>query len=528
MGRRIEGFHTADRQAGMPPALRLHARHDGMAARIARHDWASTALGGMDRWPPHLRATVDLMLAHGFPMIVLWGEQLVQLYNDGYAEILADRHPAGLGQPTRECWPEVWHINGPLYTRVWQGETLTFEDKLYPLARHGRLEDVWFTITYSPIRGEEGRINGVLVTMFETTAAHLAQAAREREELRRRESERRLELAFRMLPVGLCIVDLDGRMLLSNDQMRAYLPTGKVPSADADNQHRWRGWHADGSAIGPDDFAIARAMRGETVVPGLEFQYLHDDGRARWTRVAAAPLRDADGEVSGVFAIAVDIDDLKRATERQSVLLAELQHRVRNIMSTIHALAWRTRASVGSVDEYAERLCGRLMSLARTQSLLTRGANAGVCLRGMLNEEIAAETPSMAAYCLQGEDVLLPPKAAEVLSLAIHELATNALRHGALSHDSGRVEVSWHLQVQDEHPWLGLHWCERHAEVEGWALPRQRGLGRTLIEQRVPYELAGTGELRFSPQGLDAWIRFPLRERDSLLQTDAPQPGPAR
>ncbi|KAG1389694.1 hypothetical protein G6F58_013211 [Rhizopus delemar] len=70
------------------------------------------------------------------------------------------------------------------------------------------------------------------------------------------------------------------------------------------------------------------------------------------------------------------------------------------------------------------------MSLARTQSLLTRGANAGVCLRGMLNEEIAAETPSMAAYCLQGEDVLLPPKAAEVLSLAIHELATNALRHG--------------------------------------------------------------------------------------------------
>ncbi|KAG1471817.1 hypothetical protein G6F57_011244 [Rhizopus arrhizus] len=325
MGRRIEGFHAADRQAGMPPALRLHARHDGMAARIARHDWASTALGGIDRWPPHLRATVDLMLAHGFPMIVLWGEQLVQLYNDGYAEILADRHPAGLGQPTRECWPEVWHINGPLYTRVWQGETLTFEDKLYPLARHGRLEDVWFTITYSPIRGEEGRINDVLVTMFETTAAHLARAAREREELRRRESERRLELAFRMLPVGLCIVDLDGRMLLSNDQMRAYLPTGKVPSADADNQHRWRGWHADGSAIGPNDFAIARAMRGETVVPGLEFQYLHDDGRARWTRVAAAPLRDADGEVSGVFAIAVDIDDLKRATERQSVLLAELQ-----------------------------------------------------------------------------------------------------------------------------------------------------------------------------------------------------------
>ncbi len=143
------------------------------------------------------------------------------------------------------------------------------------------------------------------------------------------------------------------------------------------------------------------------------------------------------------------------------------------------------------------------MSLARTQSLLTRGANAGVCLRGMLDEEIAAQTPAAAAYRLQGEDVLLPPKAAEVLSLAIHELASNALRHGALTHEDGRIEVTWDLQVQAGQPWLGLHWCERHAEVEDWEQPRQRGLGRALIEQRVPYELAGSGELRFARR---AWM----------------------
>ncbi|KDE87987.1 PAS domain S-box protein [Stenotrophomonas maltophilia] len=528
MSHRIEGLPAVERPAGMPPSLQAHARHDGMAARIARHDWSGTPLGAIERWPPHLRATVDLMLAHGFPMIVLWGEQLVQLYNDGYAEILADKHPGGLGQPTRECWPEVWHINGPIYQRVWQGETITYEDKLYPLARRGRLEDVWFTITYSPIRGEEGRINGVLVTMFETTAAHVAQAAREREEQKRRESDRRLALAFKVLPVGVCIVDAEGRLQLSNDRMRTYLPTGKVPSTDRPNHYRWQGWHPDGSRIEPHDFAIARALRGETVVPGLEFQFIHDDGRARWTRVAAAPLRDADGEVTGVFAIAVDIDDLKRATERQAVLLAELQHRVRNIMSTIHALAWRTRSTVASVDEYAERLCGRLMSLARTQSLLTRGGNAGVCLRGMIEEEVSAQMPGTGLCELHGEDVLLPPKAAEVLSLAIHELASNALRYGAAAREAGRIEVSWHLQVQDAEPWLGLHWCERHADVEGWEMPRQRGLGRALIEQRVPYELAGSGELHFGPQGLDAWIRFPLRERDSLLQTDAPDTAPLR
>ncbi|MEG0182863.1 MAG: PAS domain-containing protein [Stenotrophomonas sp.] len=493
-----------------------------MAARIAGHDWSQTPLGAREQWPSHLRATVDLMLAHGFPMIVLWGRDLVQLYNDGYAEILADKHPGGLGQPTQACWPEVWHINGPIYDRVWQGETLNFQDKCYPLARQGQLQDVWFTISYSPIRDGAGQINGVLVTLFDTTAVHVAQAARECELQRRRESDLRLELDVRMLPVGLCIADTEGRVQLSNDQMRNYLPTGQVPSADQGNQHRWQGWHADGSLIEPHDFAIARALRGETVVPGLEFQFTHDDGQVRWTRIAAAPLRDAEGQVSGVFAVAIDIDELKRATERQSVLLAELQHRVRNIMATIHAIAWRTQESVGSVDEYAERLTGRLMSLARTQALLTRAANAGVCLRGMLDEEIAAQVHLPGQYALQGEDLLLPPKAAEVLSLVIHELATNALNHGRLAQGEGQIEVHWAISQESAQPWLALHWCERHAPVADWVPPQRRGMGCSLIEKRVPYELAGTGQLQFRAEGVDAHIRFPLRERDSLLQTDAP------
>ena len=110
---------------------------------------------------------------------------------------------------------------------------------------------MWFTITYSPIRGEEGRVSGVLVTMFETTAAHVAQSAREREEQKRREADRRPALAFKVLPVGVCIVDAEGCLQLSNDQMRTYLPTGKVPSTDLPNHHRWQGWHPDGSRIEP-------------------------------------------------------------------------------------------------------------------------------------------------------------------------------------------------------------------------------------------------------------------------------------
>jgi len=170
-------------------------------------------------------------------------------------------------------------------------------------------------------------------------------------------------------------------------------------------------------------------------------------------------------------------------------------------------------------------LCGRLMSLARTQALLTRADNAGVCLRGMLDEEISVQVHRSDQYQLDGPDVLLPPKAAEVLSLAVHELATNALKYGAIRSD-GRIDVSWSVQAQEgSSPWLALHWCERHSPVDGWSPPQRRGLGCSLIEKRVPYELAGSGQLLFRADGVDAHIRFPLRDRDSLLQTDAPATG---
>ncbi len=135
--------------------------------------------------------------------------------------------PAGSPADPR-LWPEVWHINGPIYQRVWQGETITYEDKLYPWRDAGGWRMSGFTITYSPIRGEEGRINGVLVTMFETTAAHVAQSAREREEQKRREADRRMALAFKVLPVGVCMSNRRAPAAV-NDQMRAYLPSGKCP-----------------------------------------------------------------------------------------------------------------------------------------------------------------------------------------------------------------------------------------------------------------------------------------------------------
>src|SRR5579872_2355898 len=90
---------------------------------IREHDWSSTPLGSIEVWPQSLRTAVSMVLYSDFPMIVLWGPELVQIYNDGYRILMGAKHPRGLGQGNRECWPEAWHINKDIYPRIFAGET---------------------------------------------------------------------------------------------------------------------------------------------------------------------------------------------------------------------------------------------------------------------------------------------------------------------------------------------------------------------------------------------------------------------
>src|SRR3954469_17045365 len=143
-----------------------------MAARVRAADWSRTPLGPIDAWPHSLRALVGVVLEHPMPSILLWGSELTQVYNDAYAVLAGDKHPAALGMPTRQCWPEVWHINQPIYEAVLsRGEAVLREDALYPLERRGagRPEEVYLTISYSPARDDAGRIAGVFITITETT-----------------------------------------------------------------------------------------------------------------------------------------------------------------------------------------------------------------------------------------------------------------------------------------------------------------------------------------------------------------------
>ncbi|MBV9110945.1 MAG: PAS domain-containing protein, partial [Gemmatimonadetes bacterium] len=143
----------------------------GRAAALMRSlDWGSTAIGIPEAWPAGLRAAVDMVLGSRFPMVVLWGPELIQLYNDAYAEILGDRHPAALGQAAHVTWAEVWDVTGPMLHRVLEtGEATWQEDARFVLSRHGAPEEAFFTFSYSPVRGDDGAPAGIFVSILETT-----------------------------------------------------------------------------------------------------------------------------------------------------------------------------------------------------------------------------------------------------------------------------------------------------------------------------------------------------------------------
>ena len=220
--------------------------------------------------------------------------------------------------------------------------------------------------------------------------------------------------------------------------------------------------------------------------------------------------------------VVVDIDAAKRADARQASLVAELQHRLRNVLAVVRSVVRRTAEAGDDLEDFAGHLEGRIAALARTQSLLARGADAGVDLEMLIREELLSQAAEESRLKIVGPSILLSYKAAEALTLAVHELATNAVKYGALA-QGGSISVAWAVESRGESAdWLRLHWVERGVRVVA-AGPRRRGVGAALIEGRIPHDRAGAGRLNFRPGGLEAEICIPLIAGASVLR---PAQGP--
>lgn len=246
--------------------------------------------------------------------------------------------------------------------------------------------------------------------------------------------------------------------------------------------------------------------------------HMRKDGSRAFIEGHTALLADVDGAPRGFLKIGQDMTERRAIAHREKTLLLELQHRVRNILATIRAMVGRSAKSTENKEEYREKLEGRIDAFARTQAQLTRTAGVGIELSQLIEDEINAHFPEPGQITVRGPGVVLSPKAAEVIALAVHELATNAAKYGALAVPTGRLDVNWSIAREGEDPWLYLVWRESGVNVQPAS---RRGFGTELICRRVPYELKGRGSVNIDSHGAQAIIEFPLRPGESILQTDA-------
>jgi PAS domain S-box-containing protein len=215
-----------------------------MAGRIAAFDWAATAIGPIDRWPASLRHTVSLMLASPVPLVLLWGEQGVMIYNDAYSEFAGGRDSRLLGSNVREGWDEIADFNDNIVRVGLAGGTLSYRDFPLTLYRNGQAEQVWLDLDYSPVLDDDGTPAGVIAFVYEITEAHHI-----REALKR--SERQLRFLDEL---GRAVADcrVSGDILAITTRMIAqHLGISNCAYADMDEDQDGftiRGnWHADGS-----------------------------------------------------------------------------------------------------------------------------------------------------------------------------------------------------------------------------------------------------------------------------------------
>jgi PAS domain S-box-containing protein len=349
----------------------------------------------------------------------------------------------------------------------------------------------------APLTDEKGGVVGVVSMKLDISERKRAEAA-----LAERNAQ--LDLAHKAARVGSYTYDLTAKaMRISRASTESY---GLSDSTVEITGQQWfaRVHRNDMQRLRAEHIRAFKERRRELV---NEFRYVRPGGEVRWIEARSLVAYDDAGRAERMTGVYIDVTERRKSEDHKNLLIAELDHRVKNVLACVAAIAQRSRECSRSSDEFLEVLNGRINSLANAHALLSRSRWEGVELGELVRNELA---PCMidGSNLIEGPDIVLAAEATQPLSMVLHELATNASKYGALSSRCGRVSVSWERQ-SSSHDRLALEWRETGGPTI--VAPGPSGYGSSVIRDLIPYELGGSVDYVLAPEGVRCRVEIPAK-----------------
>jgi PAS domain S-box-containing protein len=265
-------------------------------------------------------------------------------------------------------------------------------------------------------------------------------------------------------------------------------------------------------ARGADPKALAQVEAAFDGRPdgGSEIRYRRKDGSIFWAAVLISPVRDETGEVVQHFASFVDLTRQKQEQAQSTMMIGELNHRVKNTLATVQSIVWQTLRKTSDPTAIRESIESRLFALSRSHDLLTRENWEGAGLLDLVKEimqPFGVANDRTERLVIRGENIRLLPNVALALGIAFHELATNAVKYGAFSNEAGSILLAWTIEPTPEGNRLILQWQEKDGPPV--IPPTRKGFGSRVIERGLPHELEGTVHLDYRADGVVCTINIP-------------------